>query len=849
MAVTKQKTNSTSALSPSLLALTSAALALPGLILQPAQAGSGDEFSFQYGRYEESGSTKSKFRDKGNSIQVDSLQATGETHILDRLKFRASYLQDTWSGATPLTTAPAAAVKFNPNSQTGASAYTDLSSGLVNFDPKTGTGLATIPNTFDSVLTSETVHVMAQASPETRKQGDFKLGYEWDEASLDGGGGISLEDDYESRYLNLGGRWDFNQKLTTLAWGLSYTNSTIDAQRFRFRATSVPVDESGGTNPNFPDWSVRVNDHRTDQSANLGLTQVLDKNSILKAGVSYTHSSGFLSNPYKEAVFFAPLEIPGTSWLFTRYDKRPEERDQLTWNAGYTHYVAPIDASLHVNYSFFHDTWGINAHTFDASWGQALGHGWTLTPKVRYYSQSAADFYSPFFISGQAPLSLTDILADQSALATPAHFSSDHRLSGFGALSGGVTLSKEFAKGVTLEAGFEYYTHAGSLKMGGGGTGDFADFNYFLANAALKVDLSTLGRLRYEHSEHSPHDHHEGHAGHTAPAGVMFAHMLNTPGDFMVGYRYSHSSQEGATLHGTHAATDQAIVRNGCPGSTCTVTSNYMNMSMHMLNIMYAPTDWLNLMLMPQFMDMDMTLRPLEGAPPPDPNANGGHNHGSSGGGHATGGVGDTGLFALVKLFDISHHHMHMGLGVSAPTGDAGIKVEGQETNPNSPDFEKPLFIHYGMQLGSGTWDFLPSLTYTGQMDRWSWGSQVNATIRMENKNESGFAFGDNLQASAWGSYNILHWLSASVRGIYTVQGAVQGQFNGASTHSAPVDFTNNYGGRFWDVGFGLNAYVPSGDLQGNSVSFEWLQPVEDDANGYQLEREGALAVTWSLAF
>ena len=30
--------------------------------------------------------------------------------------------------------------------------------------------------------------------------------------------------------------------------------------------------------------------------------------------------------------------------------------------------------------------------------------------------------------------------------------------------------------------------------------------------------------------------------------------------------------------------------------------------------------------------------------------------------------------------------------------------------------------IHYGMQLGSGTWDLLPSVTYSGDHRRWSWG-------------------------------------------------------------------------------------------------------------------------------
>lgn len=846
--------------SATLCALTSAALALPGLMHSPARAEDESNFSFQYSRYEEGGGTHSRFRDKDNDIQVDSLQTTGEFGLADRLKLRASFIQDTWSGATPLTTAPAAATKSNPNAETGASPYTDLTGGVVNFDLATREGIALDPTTSQPVNTTETVHVMAEASPETRKQGDFKLGYEWGEAALDLGGGISLEDDYESRYVNLGSSWDFNQKLTTLSLGFSYTDSEIDADRFRFRATSVPVDADSAVNPNFPDWSVRLRDDRSDIATTLGLSQVLDKNSVLNTSLNYTRSSGFLSNAYKESVFFAPLDsvqFPGQSLLFTRYDNRPRSRDQITWNIGYNRYFDFFDAALQLDYSFFHDDWEINAHTVDVSWGQAVGTGWIITPRVRYYSQTAADFYRPFFILEQEPLSGSDFLntisGDPSLLITPNRFSSDHRLSGFGALSGGLTISKEFAKGIGLETGFEYYSHKGSLKLGGNGESDFADFNYFQVYAGLNVDLSSIALSRTNHLaatglKRMGHEGHFNHSGH-APAGVMFSHMLLNPGDFMVGYRYRYGRQAGNTLDGTNSVDDQFIVNNGCSDNPCQLMSDYMTMNMHMLNIMYAPTDWLNLMLMPQFMDMDMELRELEGAPPPDPDANGGHNHGSGNAVHATGGVGDTGLFALVKLYHSGRHHLHMGLGVTAPTGDSDIVVEGQEINPDDPNFGSALLIHYGMQLGSGTWDFVPSVTYTGQLDQWSWGGQVNGVVRLEDENNAGFAFGDRLEATAWGSYGIFPWLSASVRGIYSVQGSVRGRYEGATTNSAPVDFPENYGGRYWDVGFGLDAAIPLASLEATRFSFEWIQPIEDDVNGIQLEREGALAVNWSVKF
>ncbi|TAL51423.1 MAG: hypothetical protein EPN89_03530, partial [Methylovulum sp.] len=208
----------------------------------------------------------------------------------------------------------------------------------------------------------------------------------------------------------------------------------------------------------------------------------------------------------------------------------------------------------------------------------------------------------------------------------------------------------------------------------------------------------------------------------------------------------------------------------------------------------------------------------------------------------------------LVKLFNAPMHHVHLGLGLSAPTGDVDIKLRRNHQQDEG-------FIHYGMQLGSGTWDFKPSLTYTGKFDDWSWGAQVSGTKRLEDNNETGFALGDVFQSTAWGGYNLTHWLSASIRGLYTEQGAISGRFNptpgvvdgklvkNVNPQSGPMDYPGSYGGRYWDIGFGINAVVPSGELAGNSLGVEWLQPVETDVNGYQLDREGALSATWSVAF
>lgn len=884
------------AASASLQALTAAALLLPGLMPAPAQAvASDEEVSFLYGYYEEGERDLFGVNSRFDPIAVNSLLGSSKVRLSDRLKAAFNYTQDSWSGATPIATAP---LSFSGNKEggllSGATPY--LQNNNVLFDKQ----LNPVKRDASGAYNQDTqlVHTLSSASPEIRKQGDFKLSYEWDEATLDAGGGISIENDYESRFGNIGGRWDFNQKLTSLNLGLSYTNSDTnalldhDATPYIYDAgrgiDSYNATSSSG-NVQKQNRNTLLSGNRQDWGTALGLTQVLNESALLEAGVGYTRSTGYMANPYKvvQTAFIDPAQtgelLNGVS--IGLLEKRPDERNQWTENLRYVQYINGLDAALHFDYRFSHDDWGINAHTFEADWVQPLGQGWTVTPKVRYYSQDAADFYTPYLTSNQAlnktavdengrtiyvdagdpnngnvyyrddnfnlvdssgnPVDETTVNPirktipfDRSKL--PSDYSSDHRLSGFGALSGGVTFSKQFAKGVSFEASAEYYTHAGAMQLGGSGEGAYADYDFYTVNGVLKVDLSALSFSGGGHGAHAGHGGHSHHGGH-APAGVMFDHIMDKAGDMMFGARYMRSTQDGTMLQGSNKISDQAIVRQGCNGDPCFTTPDSMNMNMIMLDLMYAPTDWLTLMLMPQFMDMDMSTRTLSGAPAPTFAQQSLINHHTLHE-HTTSGIGDTGVYGMVKLFDKAGHRVHGTLGISAPTGDVDIKF--RDTHRLDAGYQ-----HYGMQLGSGTWDFKPSVTYSGKLDKYSWGAQLNGTVRLDHNNETGFAFGDIFQSTAWGSYNLLNWLSTSVRGVYTVQGSLRNQYNGTFHKLGPMDYPSNYGGRYWDVGFGLNAFVPSGSLQGNNLSFEWLQPVSDDVNGYQLPREGALSATWSYAF
>src|SRR5690606_18883393 len=70
-----------------------------------------------------------------------------------------------------------------------------------------------------------------------------------------------------------------------------------------------------------------------------------------------------------------------------------------------------------------------------------------------------------------------------------------------------------------------------------------------------------------------------------APAGVMYEHM-HRAGEWMIGYRYQYS-QQGGLFRGSDEISRAELMAAGYTG-----IPRDMTMHMHMLDLMYAPTDW-----------------------------------------------------------------------------------------------------------------------------------------------------------------------------------------------------------------------------------------------------------------
>lgn len=236
--------------------------------------------------------------------------------------------------------------------------------------------------------------------------------------------GVSVEDDYRAFNGGLATSRDYNEKNTTLTGGLGFSYDLIE-----------PTD--GGLNGRP--------DSEDKQTLRLfgGISQVMGRASAIQSNVSYQFGNGFLSDPYKLAwVAGTPIQ-----------DDRPDQRHQFSWLTRYRTHFENAGATLHADYNFYVDDWGINAHTFDVSWYQSIFGLLRVIPSVRYYSQSQADFYAPWYDSARSD----------------GHASSDYRLSPYGALSYRVRAETRFQTwnlDWIVNIGYETYESSGDLALG-----------------------------------------------------------------------------------------------------------------------------------------------------------------------------------------------------------------------------------------------------------------------------------------------------------------------------------------------------------------------------------------------
>ena len=338
-------------------------------------------------------------------------------------------------------------------------------------------------------------------------------------------------------------------------------------------------------------------------------------------------------------------------------------------------------------------------------------------------------------------------------------------------------------------------------------------------------------------------DNHVGRPDDHAPISVMGDHT-HAKGGWMLSYRYMNMQMDGMRHGSNRVSSDEVFAADG----GYTVTPEWMTMNMHMLGLMYAPTDKLTLMLMANYIETEMEHRINPGAPAMLFNVVGDDKFTTQ-----TKGLGDLKLTALYRFYLEGNRKAHFGLGLSLPTGS--IDEKDRTPRPGMPPTFNENQLPAPMQLGSGTLDLLPSLTYVQQFADWSWGAQASGVIRLEDENANDYRLGHKFELLSWAGYNLTDWLGLTGGLSYGYTGKLKGEQKDVGTagpmglRSVTTAFEDNYGGERLDIILGVNLLRPSGWLEGHRLSVDLRLPLWQDLNGYQLETDSVLSIGWQKAF
>lgn len=320
---------------------------------------------------------------------------------------------------------------------------------------------------------------------------------------------------------------------------------------------------------------------------------------------------------------------------------------------------------------------------------------------------------------------------------------------------------------------------------------------------------------------------HKGHshAGHSMGPGSQMVfnpgfgddiYHTHPAGMWMFNYKLMHMYMSGLRDGTSDVAQSSVGYKRGLPYEYMMIPTK-MTMDMHMFMAMYGITDKLTVMMMVNYlssrMEMLMDMGPGKMIKPDPP--------------MEISGFGDTEVRGIYKLSG----RFIASLGLSLPTGDIGKDFMTMKQTFRAP---------YDMQLGSGSYDLKPAITFSDLSDdeKWNWGAQIMYTWHTaDNRND--YRQGDTFRATGW-LQRALGPATSWMRLAYTDTGKISGadpeieKLNHPTMGmGAPMPDAdpNNYGGRRVDGMLGISL------LKGPvSIGIEAGMPLYQDLNGLQLK-------------
>ncbi|MFH1278959.1 MAG: transporter [Candidatus Eisenbacteria bacterium] len=300
------------------------------------------------------------------------------------------------------------------------------------------------------------------------------------------------------------------------------------------------------------------------------------------------------------------------------------------------------------------------------------------------------------------------------------------------------------------------------------------------------------------------------------PTTVLGSH-IHSRGEWMIMYHFMAMGMEGI-LDGTKSMSPQEVLND------FSVTPTRMVMTTHMTGVMYGLSDRITLMGLLPYKRISMDHRNRMGVEFDTRSE----------------GIGDLIFGGIHRLYADEERSLHLRVSMGMPTGS----IDRRDDTPMGPDQKLP----YPMQLGSGTWDLLPGITYQEVTQDWLRGINLHAEIRT-GVNDNDYRLGNR--------YDLTTWVTRTIRNEVGVTFRVEGQ-NRGNVHGAdpeldpamvPTADPSLQGGSRVDVFLGTSLFSPEGVLKNKGLEVEFGTPLYQSLNGPQLETDWLLRVNGTFTW
>ena len=229
----------------------------------------------------------------------------------------------------------------------------------------------------------------------------------------------SHEPDYQSHGLTLGG-----------ARKLAGNDATVSA------SSSTVIDSIGRVDTPSSVFSERL----ISEALEIGLTQNIDRQSLVRAVYSLTMQFGFMEKPYRSVPLFDAQGIAAADAMGGLDDENyalfalgarpleevPDSRFRHSVAVRGLRYIPAISSAARLDYRFYFDSWGISAHTAEPGLNIGLAETWKLNLWGRFHWQSSASFWRRAYVVDQ-PDQIPGLRSSDRSLSSSWHVTAGAR--------------------------------------------------------------------------------------------------------------------------------------------------------------------------------------------------------------------------------------------------------------------------------------------------------------------------------------------------------------------------------------------------------------------------------------